>query len=102
MMYFVPSTGQTATTALNEGAECGAQALSGIAGVQLPDIPFEGAVLGNIWDGTNMMGGAIWAYHNGFPDQAIDAAICSQIHNNDAHQLLSDNRNIVGDWLSNH
>jgi len=86
----------------NEGALCGVQALQGIAGLDLPAIPFEENVLGNIWDRTNMMGAAILAYKTGYAEQAIDAAICSQIHNDDAHQLLSDNRDIVGDWLSSH
>jgi hypothetical protein len=83
----------------NEGAECGANALGGL--VQLPG-PFVGQVLGNIWDRTRMMGAAVAAYHAGYRDAAINAAICSQIHNGQAYGLLSTNRNIVGNWLATH
>jgi hypothetical protein len=86
----------------NEGALCGINALQGIAGVQLPSIPFEEDVLGNIWDRTNMMGAAIQAYRLGFHDEAVDAATCSQVHNPNVYQLLSDHSDIVEDWLSSH
>jgi hypothetical protein len=83
----------------NEGAECGANALGGM--VQLP-VPFLGQVLGNIWDRTNMMGAAVAAYRAGYRDAAINAAICSQIHNGGVYALLSAHRDIVGNWLSSH
>jgi hypothetical protein len=84
----------------NEGAQCGANALGGGL-VQLP-IPFPGQVLGNIWDRTNMMGAAVGAYRAGYVDAAINAAICSQIHNQGVYALLSANRGIVGNWLASH
>lgn len=83
----------------NEGAECGANALAG-SGVQLPR--FGGQVLGNTWDRTNMMSAAVAAYHAGYRDAAINAVICSQIHNGQAYALLSANRNVVGNWLASH
>lgn len=83
----------------NEGAECGANALGGV--VQVP-VPFLGQVLGNIWDRTNMMGAAVLAYRAGYRDAAINAAICSQIHNGGVYALLSANRGIVGNWLASH
>jgi hypothetical protein len=83
----------------NEGAECGANALGGA--VQVP-VPFFGQVLGNIWDRTNMMGAAVVAYRAGYRDPAINAAICSQIHNGEVYALLSANRGIVGNWLASH
>jgi len=84
----------------NEGAECGANALGGV--VQIPQIPFAGQVLGNVWDRTNMMGAAVLAYRAGYRDAAINAAICSQIHNGGVYALLSANRGIVGNWLASH
>jgi|ERR1035438_4135842 hypothetical protein len=86
----------------NEGALCGVQALQGITGVQLPNIPFEEDVLGNIWDRTNMMGAAVLAYQLGYVDAAVDAANCSQIHNDPVYQLLSQHTDMVEDWLSSH
>ena len=85
----------------NEGALCGFQALSGIAGVSLPALPLEEDVLGNIWVRVDMMNAAITAYRLGFVDQAVQAATCSQIHNDDVYQLLSNNPDMVADWLSN-
>jgi hypothetical protein len=82
----------------NEGAECGANALRGL--VQLP--AFIGQGLGNTWDRTNMMNAAVEAYRAGHRDAAINAAICSQIHNGQAYNLLSANRNIVENWLATH
>lgn len=86
----------------NEGALCGVQALQGIAGVQLPNIPFEEDALGNIWDRTNMMGAAVLAYQLGYADAGVDAATCSQIHNDAVYQLLLDHPDMVQDWLSSH
>jgi hypothetical protein len=85
----------------NEGAVCGLQALSGITGITLPTIPFEEDALGNIWVRVDMMNAAISAYQLGFVDQAVQAATCSQVHNPDVYQLLSNNPDIVADWLSN-
>jgi hypothetical protein len=85
----------------NEGALCGLQALEGIAGVQLPSIPFEENALGNIWHRVDMMNAAVLAYQLGYVDAAVNASICSQIHNDAVHQLLSDNPEMVEDWLSN-
>lgn len=84
----------------NEGALCGVQALQGISGVELPTIPFEEDVLGNIWDRTNMMGAAVLAYQLGYVEAAVDAATCSQIHNDVVYQLLSDHPDTVQNWLS--
>jgi|SRR5579872_1846610 len=86
----------------NEGGLCGVEALGGIAGIQLPNVPFEYQILGNTWDRTNMMGAAVAAYRLGYVDAAVNAAICSQIHNDGAHQLLSANRGIVAQWLGQH
>lgn len=86
----------------NEGALCGVQALQGIGGVQLPTIPFEEDALGNIWDRTNMMGAAVLAYQLGYVDASVDAATCSQIHNDAVYQLLSDHPDMVENWLSSH
>jgi hypothetical protein len=84
----------------NEGALCGVQALTGIAGITLPTIPFEQDALGNIWPRVDMMNAAIAAYRLGFVDQAVQAATCSQIHNDPVYQLLSNNPDIVAEWLS--
>jgi hypothetical protein len=84
----------------NEGALCGFNALQGIAGVELPEIPLEENALGNIWIRVDMMNAAILAYRLGYKDEAVKAATCSQVHNDDQHQLLSNHPNIVGDWLA--
>ena len=86
----------------NEGALCGIQSLERISGVQLPAIPFEEDALGNIWDRTNMMGAAVLAYQLGYVDAAVDAATCSQIHNEAVYQLLSEHPDMVEAWLSGH
>lgn len=84
----------------NEGALCGLNALQGIAELNLPQIPFEEDLLGNIWDRTNLIGAAEGAFQLGYTDAAVEAATCSQIHNGEAYQLLLDNPGIVADWLS--
>lgn len=84
----------------NEGALCGLQALEGIAGVQLPSVPFEENALGNIWHRVDMMNAAVLAYQLGYEDAAVDAATCSQIHNDPVYQLLLENPDIVADWLN--
>jgi hypothetical protein len=87
-------------TGFNEGGLCGVQALQGIAGIQLPNVPFEYQVLGNVWNRVNMMNAAIAAYRLGFTDAAVNAAVCSQVHNGGVYQLLSANRGMVAQWLS--
>jgi hypothetical protein len=84
----------------NEGATCGLRALSGL-GLTLP-VDVGEAILGNAWDRTNMMGATKAAFHAGFKEQAIDAAICCQVHNGGAHSCLSSNRDIVKQWLASH
>jgi hypothetical protein len=83
----------------NEGATCGLNALGGISGVQLPG-PVAQPILGNTWDRTNMMGATIQAWRVGATDQAVDAAICCQVHNGGAHSCLSSRRDLVAHWLS--
>ncbi len=84
----------------NEGALCGLQSLEGIAGIQLPSIPFEEDALGNIWHRVDMMNAAVYAYQLGYTDAAVNAAICSQVHNDAVYQLLLDNPDMVAEWLS--
>jgi hypothetical protein len=83
----------------NEGGLCGFQALQGVAGVELPDVPFEYQVLGNVWPRVDMMNAAIFAYRSGFTGAGVAAAICSQIHNPPVYELLSQNPGIVAEWL---
>jgi len=84
----------------NEGATCGFNALGGIAGVQLP-AALPQPILGNAWDRTNMMGATVAAWKAGATDQAVNAAICCQIHNPAAQQCLQSHRDLVAQWLSN-
>jgi hypothetical protein len=84
----------------NEGATCGAQALAG-TNVGLPAIAAQ-PILGNAWDRTNMMGAAEAAYKAGYKEQAVDAAVCCQIHNGAAHACLAGNRDLVKVWLDAH
>jgi len=85
----------------NEGAVCGANTLTnaGLSGV--PAIA-GGAILGNTWDRTNMMGAAVAASRTGQEDAAVNVAICCQIHNPDAHACLENNRAEVQRWLDAH
>jgi len=83
----------------NEGAVCGLQALLGIPGLSLP-VPLPEEILGNIWDRTDMMGAAVLAYRLGYRDQAVEAAMCSQIHNATEYPFLLNHPDIVETWLS--
>ena len=85
----------------NEGALCGAIALQGIAGVQLPNVPFQYQILGNVWDRTNMMNAAQAAFRMGFVDAAVNTAICSQVHNGPVHDALARRRDLIVTWFSN-
>lgn len=82
----------------NEGAVCGVNALAsaGISG--LPAIA-GGAILGNLWNRTNMMGATKAAFAVGQRDAAVNAAICCQIHNSDARACLENNRSAVSAWI---
>jgi hypothetical protein len=84
----------------NEGASCGLSVLSGVLN-GLPAAVAE-PILGNIWDRTNMMGATKVAWQAGYKDQAVDAAVCCQVHNNDAHSCLASRRDLVQQWLANH
>jgi hypothetical protein len=48
------------------------------------------------------MGAAVLAYQLGYVDASVDAATCSQIHNDAVYQLLSDHPDMVENWLSSH
>jgi hypothetical protein len=79
---------------------CGFQALQGIAGIQLPELPFEYYALGNYWPRSAMMSAAEEAYELGFRDAAVTAATCSQRHNPNAYPLLLAHPDIVAEWLA--
>ncbi len=81
----------------NEGAVCGANALSGAGVGGLPAMA-GAAVLGNTWDRTNMMGAAKAACP-GNPDAAANAAVCCQIHNGPVHDCLASRIPDVKNWL---
>ena len=81
----------------NEGASCGANALSGVVS-NVPALVSQ-PILGNAWDRTNMMGLTKTAYKQGQHDKAIDAAICCQVHNDGSHSCLAAHRDLVGAWL---
>jgi hypothetical protein len=85
----------------NEGASCGLNVLGGTDVAGLPAMAVQ-AVLGNVWDRTNMMGVTKAAYRAGFQNEAIDASICCQIHNRDAYDCLKSNREAVSRWLNSH
>jgi len=46
------------------------------------------------------MNAAVYAYQLGYTDAAVNAAICSQVHNDAVYQLLLDNPDMVAEWLS--
>jgi len=85
-------------TGYNEGAVCGANALAGIAGIQVPDAAQP--ALGNVWHRDAMMRATIQAWKAGAKSQAMDAAICCQVHNGEAHACLSSHHDQVKDWLN--
>lgn len=80
----------------NEGAICGASALAGFPGT--PNIG-SGPILGNLWDRTAMMSLARDAAKAGRLGDATKAAICCQIHNQQAAQCLAANTGTVQKWL---
>lgn len=86
----------------NEGGQCGVNALQGIAGVPLPNVPFEYQILGNVWDRTNMMNAAQSAFRMGFVDAAVNAAICSQVHNGPVHDALAKRRDLIASLSVRH
>lgn len=88
----------TNSSGFNEGAVCGLKALAGTVG-GLP-VDLSQVVLGNTWSRTNMMGATRSAFALGHRDAAVNAAICCQIHNPEAHACLKNNRNAVTSWLS--
>jgi hypothetical protein len=85
----------------NEGATCGLNALGNTGLTGLPALAAQ-PILGNTWDRTNMMGATIVAYKAGYTKEAIDAAICCQIHTPGAHECLASHRDFVGQWLKSH
>ena len=85
----------------NEGATCGLQALSKTSMNGLPPLVAQ-PILGNVWDRTSMMGAAKTAWTAGFKDQAVDAAICCQLHNEAAHSCLLSRRDLVNNWFDSH
>jgi hypothetical protein len=85
----------------NEGALCGVNALQGIAGIQLPNVPLEYQILGNVWDRTNMMNAAQAAFRMGFVNAAVNTALCSQIHNGPVQQALARRPDLIVAWFSN-
>lgn len=84
----------------NEGALCGVNALQGISGISLPNVPFEYEILGNVWDRTSMMNAAQAAFRMGFVDAAVNTAVCSQIHNDPVHQALARRADLIVAWFS--
>ena len=83
----------------NEGAVCGATALANLGSSGVPAAA-AGAILGNTWDRTDMMGAARVAARVGQVDAAVDAAMCCQLHNPDAYKCLVDHRAAVQQWLT--
>ena len=86
----------------NEGAKCGAEALSGQSVGGVPAVAAS-AILGNTWDRTNMIGAArAAAKANRGPEldgMAARAATCCQIHNGPIHNCLAGNQAAVVQWL---
>jgi hypothetical protein len=83
----------------NEGGLCGVNALQGISGISLPNVPFEYQVLGNVWDRTNMMNAAQAAFRMGFVNAAVNTALCSQIHNGPVQQALAQRPDLIVAWF---
>ena len=84
----------------NEGALCGFNALQGIAGIQLPNVPFQYEILGNVWDRTNMMNAAQAAFRMGFVNAAVTTALCSQKHNPPTEQALAARPDLIIAWFN--
>src|SRR5258708_6142041 len=85
-------------TGFNEGATCGLSVLAGIGIAGLPALVPQ-PVLGNTFSRHAMMEFAKIAYRQGTREQAIDVAICSQLHNPDAHACLTAHRDLVAVWF---
>jgi hypothetical protein len=83
----------------NEGATCALGVLNDVLTFTGLPANLTQAILGNIWDRTNMMGAARTAAQAGFMDEAVDAAICSQIHNPTAEACLSRSGEAIAQWL---
>lgn len=81
----------------NEGATCGINTLGSVL-TGLPAVVAQ-PILGNVWDRTNMMGAAKVAWNAGYTQQAIDAAVCCQIHNPSAQACLAAHRDLVAAWF---
>ena len=83
----------------NEGGLCGVNALQGISGISLPNVPFEYQVLGNVWDRTSMMNAAQAAFRMGFVSASVNTALCSQIHNGPVQQALAQRPDLIVAWF---
>lgn len=84
----------------NEGGLCGMQALQGIAGIALPNVPFQYQIIGNVWDRTNMMNAAQAAFRLGFVGPAVNTALCSQIHNGPVQDGLAQRQDLIVAWFN--
>jgi len=87
------------SSGFNEGAECGATALSSTTVPGLASLAVQ-PVLGNIWSRTDMMNATRQAWNLNFTNQAIQSAICCQVHNPHMHNCLAANQSAIADWLS--
>jgi hypothetical protein len=85
----------------NEGATCGLSVLTGLNLAGLPALVPQ-PILGNVFHRDTMMGFAKTAYRLGAKEQAVDVAICSQVHNDDAHACLTAHRHLVAAWFDTH
>lgn len=86
-------------TGHNEGAGCGAGVLAKIGGFDIPHS--EIIPLGELWKRREMMYAALEAFKRGHHDEAVDVAICAQIHNKESHEFLKKNREAVSEWFEN-
>lgn len=84
----------------NEGGLCGMQALQGIAGIALPNVPFQYQIIGNVWDRTNMMNAAQAAFRMGFVGPAVNTALCSQAHNPPVQAGLAQRQDLIVAWFN--
>jgi len=84
----------------NEGGLCGMQALQGIGGIALPNVPFQYQIIGNVWDRTNMMNAAQAAFRMGFVGPAVSTALCSQAHNGPVQAGLAQRQDLIVAWFN--
>lgn len=84
-------------TGHNEGAGCGAGVLAKIGGFQIPHANI--LPLGDIWKRREMMYAALEAFKRGYHNEAVDVAICAQIHNRTSQEFLQNNRDGVAKWF---